>query len=52
MYIEKETRDSEEAREIGNSGNRVGTYANWKVSVSGRFLALQTEMQLCDVTVV
>ena len=52
--LKKEAGNSEEAGEIGSSGNKVGTWLASCVSVIsvlGRFLVSPTDMQLGDVTV-
>ena len=57
--LKQEAGVSEETGEIGNSGDKVGSYLckylvlpSFKMSVSGRFLVLATGMQLGDVTIV
>ena len=51
--LKKEAGYSEEAGEIGNSGNKVGTQLALCLSfVSGSFLVFPNDMQLGDVTVV
>ena len=56
--LNKEAQNIEEAKEIGNSGNKVGQGASQLAffcvcpsSVSGRFLVLPTDIQLGDLTV-
>ena len=56
--LKKEAGDSEEAKEVGNSGNKVGRGTSWLAlfcvclsSVSGHFLVLPTDIQLGDLTV-